>query len=68
MIHALAALALASALGRGPAAWSVTTTYQNPPAPHAVYMVQRDRGELPAPTRWELREALRESGDWYLYR
>ncbi len=68
MIHAPAALALASALARGPAAWSVTTAYQNPPAPYAVYAVQRDRGELPAPTRWELRETLRESGIWDLYR
>ncbi|WP_251158102.1 hypothetical protein [Caniella muris] len=68
MIHALAAIALASALGHGPAAWAVTTTYQAPDTPYAVYLYERDHDLLEEPGVWELRETLRESGDWDSYR
>lgn len=66
-MQALATLALIAALA-GASPYRAAAPYVAPPTPHAVYQLQRDRGDEPEPTRWELRETLREAGDRDPYR
>ena len=67
-MQTLATLAICAALSHIPATWGTALMYLNPPTPTPIYLYERAHDLLPAGEQWELNEALREAGDWDLYR